>query len=489
MPKGTRASRKKKKVDFSDIEQEFTNEPVATQIQQEITVTSPTITPTVDSKLNKLKLGPDDTIFKESEPSLCTVIPFNCSIEEWTSGVVSLQEIPTPKLPRRLPFDIYERAKLLSASCKESKITKNIFFGGDFESIFVVELPGVSYVCLTVVTNKQKLQRNQLLHLLLSGDGKVVPYGNALLLESEKVLNGLRYKGVGRKRAIQLLNRLLQDKMVECLKIDEGIKDRYWDKDKLKNGNWFGTSVADFENINRWGLDSSLMLEHYKTHKCYRALQHEKKNCPFYHSLADARRSPFQFKYSEERCTFTSTDCPEGTLCIKSHNELEHYYHPNFFRKVNCIYYIQQLLGEETRDSLDSNSRQKNCKGPLCSFFHPEQMTPPTIREELRATYDDSDFIYNPPLLNNNNNIVDNLGTSPTNSSANIVENISIVENNFDNNTNNNNSNYFAQNANNNVENNNNYSNGSPHSRTQYPNKFIESTKCVEFIKDLRNSK
>ena len=388
MPKGTRASRKKKKQLQENKSDENENNYGVSQEKNE------TPQPVREEQQNipkqivpsRPKLGPDDLEYQDLDQNSCTVIPFNISIEEWTSGVVSLQEIPF-KPPRKLPFEIYGRAKTLATYCKESKVTKGIFFGGDFENIFVVELPGVSYVCLTATTSKQKLQRNQLLHLLLSGDSKV-PYGNALLLECEKASTYLKYKGVGRKRAIQLLNRLLQDKMIECFETDENIQRRFWDNDKLRQGTWFGTSVADFENVNRWGLDSSLMLEHYKTHKCSRALQHEKKNCPFYHSLADARRSPLQFYYSEERCTYTSIDCPEGVDCGKSHNELEHYYHPNFFRRINCIYFGQkQLVGEDMKEIIDTNSRQKNCKGPLCSFFHPGEMSAPVFREE-KATSD-----------------------------------------------------------------------------------------------------
>ena len=344
---------------------------------------TPTTTPLNSSTINyneweNIKLGPDIDQLQDSIVGGCTIIPYNISIEEWTSGAVILPQVNF-KITQQLPGDIYERAKLLTQLCK-TPVLKSVFSGGDFNNIFMAELDE-KYICLTAITTGYRMQANQLLNLITQY-GKT-PYGNGIIFRFERSGNGnYKYHPVGKKELVLLLNKLLYQKMIEAVRKDKLIRQHYWESDPecTEGIKLFGNDV-EVENVEKWALDTKLMAFQYKIHKCNRVKIHQKQTCPFFHSLADARRSPELFQYSEKRCTQGFEECFNGIHCTLSHNEFEHFYHPSFLRHSDCMHWKQT----------------GKCKGPLCSFYHPEEMTPPIGKENPQLPYPLPPSISNPP--------------------------------------------------------------------------------------------
>ncbi|CAD8202599.1 unnamed protein product [Paramecium pentaurelia] len=92
----------------------------------------------------------------------------------------------------------------------------------------------------------------------------------------------------------------------------------------------------------------------FKTQPCTQ--QHpstHKKFCPYYHDESDRRRDPHQFKYKCQICP-QFEQCPNGDLCVFSHNKVEQVYHPNRYKSKYCV-------------------QNKDCEyGIYCSFAHNE---------------------------------------------------------------------------------------------------------------------
>lgn len=298
-------------------------------------------------------------------PNGCTVIPYNISIEEWTSGKVYLPQVDFNFNGQVFPSSIYERATIITKLCKQSTALQPILCNGEFNNIFMIEFG--AYVCLSAITNSFKIQANQLLNHI-SEPGKN-PFGNSLIFKISQTPNGYKYKNVSRSETLKFLSTKLEIKSKNCLQNDLLIRDRYWlyDPGCIEGMQLFGSTDNEIEQTEKWGFNTKLMAEHYKVHKCFRVRSHSKQSCPFYHSLADARRPLSQFNYSSKKCSHLAEDCYNGVNCQSSHNEFEHFYHPEFLRHSECMYWKQN----------------GNCKGPLCSFYHPGQMDPPIGKKKV----------------------------------------------------------------------------------------------------------
>jgi hypothetical protein len=115
----------------------------------------------------------------------------------------------------------------------------------------------------------------------------------------------------------------------------------------------------------------------YKVFKCVITTKHSEKQCIYFHSSKDRRRSQNQFYYTSEICDLIQSDyrCQLGDYCNKSHNQVEMFYHKDKFKTKFCSHYY------ENKDLKDINS---DCPyGSFCSFAHLEK----EIRIELIHKY------------------------------------------------------------------------------------------------------
>lgn len=112
--------------------------------------------------------------------------------------------------------------------------------------------------------------------------------------------------------------------------------------------------------INRFDLNI------FKVFKCNNNNKHSEKQCIYYHSSKDRRRSQNQFYYLPEICFSTQSDqkCSHAEYCNKSHNQVEMFYHKEKFRTKFCSHYL------ETKKLKEVNN---DCPyGSFCSFAHCE---------------------------------------------------------------------------------------------------------------------
>lgn len=327
---------------------------------------------TLDKKEGSLPsdlfLGVDPDDLPPPRPRCTAVIPANATVAEWTAGVVHVGEAEVD-LSAKLPYDIYMRAKEFAKSLKNQRSVTDVFATEKFSQVFLSEIGGSDYVCCTAKVSKGTMMTNAILDIITAKDK--VPFGNAMIVQVEKMNRYVRYKPVSAKKAAEVLNGFLASKMRAVALKDPLIRKRYWNIDPgcVEGKNIFGASERDVENQYEWGPNTMLMGLHYKTHRCQRVFKHDWFKCPFYHTLLDSRRSPLHFSYSNQRCSDAPSDdkgkCPNGAKCPMAHNDCEHFYHPDFIRKSVCMY-------------ADNPSQ---CKGPLCSFMHPAEMMPRDFSE------------------------------------------------------------------------------------------------------------
>ena len=127
-----------------------------------------------------------------------------------------------------------------------------------------------------------------------------------------------------------------------------------------------------FEKEMPAALDAE--LETFKTKLCIYQGQHNQKQCSFYHSAKDRRRSPGT--YSSERCeAYDKGDCILKDSCNKSHSMVERLYHSDKYKTKYCNNYPNLL---------------PNCEyGSYCCFAHSDK----ELRVELIHYYErDEDF-------------------------------------------------------------------------------------------------
>lgn len=116
-----------------------------------------------------------------------------------------------------------------------------------------------------------------------------------------------------------------------------------------------------------------LDLNKFKTTKCTRNCDNIKQ-CPYYHSSEDQRRSPEVVDYNPQVCHF-GLNCLRKDRCPFTHNKYELNYHPLRYKKAYCRHLFDD----------------KGCAyGPFCSSAHFDE----ELNIDLLHTYDfDDDFL------------------------------------------------------------------------------------------------
>lgn len=77
-----------------------------------------------------------------------------------------------------------------------------------------------------------------------------------------------------------------------------------------------------------------LNLEKFKTQKCIKNCE-DIKQCPYYHSCSDKRRSTTHYEYNPQICHF-GVNCLKKDKCPFTHNKFELNYHPLRYKKKYC---------------------------------------------------------------------------------------------------------------------------------------------------------
>ena len=134
-------------------------------------------------------------------------------------------------------------------------------------------------------------------------------------------------------------------------------------------------STSDSKFVNQIKLVHYLDLVNFKLLPCSIKMQHNHKQCQFFHYFKDRKR-PGEF-YSSDLCEYIEKDmdCPLGDKCYKSHNRVEQLYRPSKYKARFCSFF--------------PNNIQKCEYGDFCSFAHSEQ----EISIDLIHLYDlDDDF-------------------------------------------------------------------------------------------------
>lgn len=77
----------------------------------------------------------------------------------------------------------------------------------------------------------------------------------------------------------------------------------------------------------------------FKTEPCKTMSFHNSKQCLYYHDSCkkDRRRPPLH--YTSELCDHVSggkRECPIGDTCIRAHNRIEDFYHPEKYKSKYC---------------------------------------------------------------------------------------------------------------------------------------------------------
>lgn len=107
-------------------------------------------------------------------------------------------------------------------------------------------------------------------------------------------------------------------------------------------------------------------LNIFKVFKCNNTAKHSEKQCIYYHSAKDRRRSQNQFYYISDTCYANQSDkCPNGDYCNKSHNQVEMFYHKDKFRSKFCSHYAINKGVSEINNECPY--------GMHCSFAHCEK--------------------------------------------------------------------------------------------------------------------
>lgn len=130
------------------------------------------------------------------------------------------------------------------------------------------------------------------------------------------------------------------------------------------------------ENIFINGLKET-DLTYFKVFPCNIYTKHNEKQCVFYHSAKDFKRLLSKINYSFELCKFAEAgrNCPNGEFCLRSHNRVEQFYHPEKFKSKFCSHF----------------NNLSNCPyGKFCSFAHNEG----EIKVELIHKYEQNEDFF-----------------------------------------------------------------------------------------------
>ena len=138
-----------------------------------------------------LFLGVDPAELPAPRPRCTAVIPANATVAEWTAGVVHVGEAEVD-LSAKLPYDIYMRAKEFAKSLKNQRSITAVFATEKFSQVFLSEIGGSDYVCCTAKVSKGTMMTNAILDIITAKDK--VPFGNAMVVQVEKMNRYVRYK-------------------------------------------------------------------------------------------------------------------------------------------------------------------------------------------------------------------------------------------------------------------------------------------------------
>lgn len=152
-------------------------------------------------------------------------------------------------------------------------------------------------------------------------------------------------------------------------------------REQLRLGN---TYIKGNRQVVEHSMNSNFNLAEFKIVNCNTSAKHNEKLCLFYHGKTDRRRPVTKSAYSPEMCVHAEKGvfCISGDMCKRSHNRVEHFYHPERFKTKFCSYFDENM-----RDSINRCSY-----GAYCSFAHSED----EIKIDLIHTFEkNEDFFIN----------------------------------------------------------------------------------------------
>ncbi len=120
-----------------------------------------------------------------------------------------------------------------------------------------------------------------------------------------------------------------------------------------------------------------LDIDSFKIAPCSIKVQHNHKQCQFYHYPKDRKRIG---DFSNDLCPFIEREepCPFGDICMKSHSRVEQLYSPLKYKTRFCSFYPNSLNSCEYSD--------------FCSFAHQEsEITIPLIHH---YEFDEDFFLF-----------------------------------------------------------------------------------------------
>ncbi|RYH16412.1 hypothetical protein EON65_30160, partial [archaeon] len=95
----------------------------------------------------------------------------------------------------------------------------------------------------------------------------------------------------------------------------------------------------------------------YKTNACMLAGAHNLQTCLAWHSAADRRRNPFEYKYIATQCPHQTEHfpCVYQDSCLYAHNPVECMYHPDVYKRSMCQHTVSEAFCD---------------RGSYCAFAH-----------------------------------------------------------------------------------------------------------------------
>lgn len=95
----------------------------------------------------------------------------------------------------------------------------------------------------------------------------------------------------------------------------------------------------------------------FKTQPCKVLLAHNPKKCFYFHEANKKDRRRYLGTYTSEMC-FEAANCPNRDACIRAHNRVEDFYHPEKYKAKFCSSFPDRV------ESCDY--------GEMCAFAHAE---------------------------------------------------------------------------------------------------------------------
>ena len=114
--------------------------------------------------------------------------------------------------------------------------------------------------------------------------------------------------------------------------------------DFFSNENSLGNQLFK-KNSLQYEESADFDLLSFKTLACLNSIRHNEKQCLFYHSNKDRRRQLMSHRYSSELCPRSEDEkeCPYRDMCIRCHNRVEQFYHPEKFKSKYCSHFGENI--------------------------------------------------------------------------------------------------------------------------------------------------